>query len=277
MIRTMLCALISIAPACIDAPEEPTTRNDRAPSTDADHALLICGDNTVASVRAVNGNRVMFCVHDGVEIVAEGGAAEPLSRVDGTCALDVFLQLTDHTTPVPAALVRSCATLTSSTPVVTRMIVEGPVFATLPEDDVRSYIAQPWTGSFCASDGAYWFTWDVCNKYYTCVDSDCASWCKSALTTSSTKTMSSTYGEAGNVASSILASCSGATRFRGQRDRGSVDDSWKTMYDVDVSGGTAWRIDMFYDSFVYGDANFRFLGNSASGASHRYAGEFYDL
>lgn len=107
-------------------------------------------------------------------------------------------------------------------------------------------------------------------------DDDDATWCKFSPVYNHTKSMSATLGEAGNSASERLASCAGATRFRGQRDRGSVDDSWKTLFDVDVPSNTTWRIHMSYDHWWHGDANFRFVGDGYGTAWHRYAGAFND-
>ena len=131
---------------------EPTTAATGEPeSTGSAPALMICGENTIASARAPNGNRVMFCVHEGLEVIAEGGREESsVMLVPGACAVDTFMALTGDTVPVPRALVESCAALTGVEPSVTRSIVDARVFEALPEDDVRDRdTSESYGGSYC--------------------------------------------------------------------------------------------------------------------------------
>jgi hypothetical protein len=234
----------------------------------------ICGDHTIASARAPSGNRVVFCVVDGVEIVAEGGTAEPLPN-EGGCGLDTFIGLTDASTPVPAQLVDACRARGGDVSAVSREITPKAVFTTSSKDDVASADVIL-DGEYCGADGATAFS-QRCD--WQCSDSDgndvCATWCKPSLVASSLNAISQILGEQGNRAREILASCNGATRFRGMRDRGAIDPAYRTLYDIDVQSGQTWYVEMSYEPLNGEDAFFMFRGDTLGG-QHRHTGEFFD-
>lgn len=269
----MLCTGVLVV-GCLDAePELEMAEPEAAKPTN-----LICGENTVASARTPSGNRMVFCVHDDVEVIAEGGTAEPLPIDSGACGLDVFLALTDSTTPVPARLVAACVDRGRVTPVIGRIIVDEPVFTAFPEGDLalfNSHGAQYL--DYCGSDGQDKFLGDWewrCENGLT-GGTYCGTWNMNGLEPTHLKKSWDTLGEQINIAKSSLASCNGSTRFRGQRDRGAIDSTYVTMFDVVVPSNNSWVILMSYR--VNGeDAHFQFRGDGYNLAKHRYAGVFED-
>jgi hypothetical protein len=258
--------------ACIDTQIADLPDTDNKPNVAANS---ICGEKTVASARASSGNLVMFCVDDGVEIVAEGGYAKSMSIDVSRCAVETFLDLTDATTPVPAALVESCA-LRGQAVAIDREFVAGPVFAAAPEQDFTYYGATQLNGAYCGTDGPNAFEDQQCT--YTCPSSGpdlCGTWCKPAGTATHTSSISTVLGEQGNYAYETLASCNGTTTFRGLRDRGAADDGYVTLYDIDVLAGQTWKVSMSYTTGGE-DAWFKFEGQAVGPAIHRYAGKFLD-
>ena len=257
------------ASACTDELAE-----SKPPPAPESSAQAICGDNTVASARAVSGNRVVFCVEDDLELIAEGGSAEHMPAELDACALDLFLALTDAATPVPARLVDSCARRTGSWPLVARTIVDAPVFAASPLDDATWFSSGSVSGNYCDSTGTSRFVGDRCldfcgsNQY-------CASWCLD-LNYPTTIDSWDMLGEQVNHAVSYLASCDGTTTFSGWRDRGAVDDGYQRLYAVSVFAGTTWQISMSYTPSNGQDAHFRYWPYPKTGARYLTSGYFLD-
>ncbi len=281
MTRMMALSVCSALAACMDDASHDDL--DAIEDLVGADALRICGENTIASVRTPTGNRAVFCVYDGVEVIGEGGSAAPLPRAAGTCALDTYLGLTDDSTPVPLGLLDSCTRRTGVRPEIARSIVDGPVFTAFPDDDPISSSSKNLGWSFCTSDGELRFAANFCNGTCTVDQGDsCGSWCTNiAISTPHTKSISDVLGEQGNEASETLASCGGTTRFRGLRDRGAVDPAYVTLYDVEVPSGFTWWLTMAYaedtnHNGIPEDAFFQFRGDPYHGASHRFAGTFVD-
>jgi hypothetical protein len=217
----------------------------------------------------------MFCVDHGVEIVAEGGFAKPMSIDTSRCAVETFLELTDATTPVPAALVASCA-LRGHAVAIGREFAAGPVFAAAPEQDFAYYGATQLDGTYCGTVGADAFADQRCT--YACPSSGpdlCGTWCKPAGVATHTSDIIAVLGEQGNDAYETLASCNGTTTFRGLRDRGAIDPGFTRLYEIDVLAGQTWSVSMTYATGG-DDAFFRFEGQAVGSAIHRYAGKFFD-
>lgn len=96
----------------------------------------------------------MFCVYEGLEIIAERGNARSTDRTRAGCALDEFLALTEEDVAVPRALLDSCEALTGTTRSVNRSIVDAAVFLALPGDDARYRDdAVEVGGSYCGVGG----------------------------------------------------------------------------------------------------------------------------
>lgn len=242
------------------------------PQHDADK---ICGDDTVASARAPNGNLVVFCVVDGVEVIGERGVGSALQIADATCALDAFLAITAPTTPVPVRLLDSCVQRGGNVSALARTVSSAPVFVASPDDGLA-----PWNlevGSYCGVDGPANFSAERCSFCNSVPGADlCAKWCINEARQKSFESIKDTLGEQGNWGRQYLASCNGTTLFRGLRDRGAVDPEFRTLASIEVLSGQTWNMYMSYTPANGEDAWFQFIGESYGYAWHRHSGFFYD-
>ena len=291
--RSLCSALVTAliaATGCLDAEEplEQTVPDEIAPDdrdTDGDGLPdvaglpddpdLACGDDTVASARTPNGTRVVFCVLDeGEEVVAEVGAMgqdsylqRPEAELSDSCALDLFLELTDETTPVPAALVESCAADTVA-PFVSREVVDGPVFAARSSEDAPADAVS--YSRYCESATA--FRDERCYSCYDIPGHKCVASCETWWHTSSDDTCGRFLGSWGNRADQTVASCDGPTLFTGLRGD---HFGWYVNFSIMVQPGQwAWGY-MNWSSLF--DSNFRFVSTSLWPGRHRLSKRFINL
>lgn len=244
----------------------------------------ICGDATVASTRAQNGNRIVYCVIDGAEVVGElapigrPSAVEDLELelADTDCALDVFLATTEDDVPVPSALVASCeAKIGAAIDALGRPVIDQPVFAANPDDDAGAGFVP--VANYCGSSGPSQFFAEQCAPLYSSNAPRYTVWCQSGAATWHQKTLGIQMGGDGNLAIGRVASCNGTTRWEALR-RTNNWESWAPMVVVDVPSGWSWNTWMSHNPSIFDPgSDFRFRGDSYGSAWHRYAGRFEDI
>jgi hypothetical protein len=244
----------------------------------------VCGEATVASTRAANGNRIVYCVVDGVEVVGEMTPIGRRSAVedmgleidDRGCALDLFLATTTDDIEVPAALIDSCvARIGAPLADLGRRVVNRPVFAANPDDDAGAGPVP--VANYCGSTGPSQFFADQCAPLYNSNAPRYTVWCQSGASTSHQKTLGIQMGGDGNMAIGRVASCNGTTRWEALR-RSNNWEPWAAAVVVDVPSGWWWNTWMSHNPWVFDPgSDFRFRGNSLGSAWHRYAGRFEDI
>lgn len=257
------------------APDDRDTDGDGLPDLDGlpEDPNMVCGDDTAGSARTPNGTRVMFCVLDtGEEVVAETGAMgqssylkeiDEVDRQSQPCALDLFLRLTDDSTPVPAALVDSCAS-DRVAPLVHREVVKRPVFATAAAEDAPVDVVS--YSHYCGSATA--FRDERCYSCYGTPSSGCVASCETWWHTNSDDTCSRFLGHWGNDAVETVASCDGQTLFTGLRGDWF---GWHANFSMVVNDGYwAWG---WMKSDVF-KSDFRFISTSLWPARHRLSKRF---
>jgi hypothetical protein len=257
------------------APDDRDTDGDGLPDLAGlpDDPDMVCGDETVASARTPNGTRVVFCVlEEGTEVVAEVGAMGQQPYLPGeddseSCAIDLFLELTDETTPVPTALVESCASDTIA-PFVSRELVDRPVFAARASEDAPVDVVS--YSHYCESATA--FRNERCYSCGSIPSHDCVASCETWWHTSSDDNSGRFLGSWGNRADQTVASCDGPTIFTGLRGD---HFGWYVNFSTVVNPGYwAWGYMTWTSLF---DSNFRFISSSLYPGRHRLSKRFIDL
>ena len=237
-----------------------------------------CGDFTTARVPGAAGETLTVCLlPSGHELIAVTSDAEEVApeAARPRCAVDVFVKTAAPGVPVPRVLVDNCARKTGVTPstagreVVDRaVIVDVPVVTNLSPKSVS--ITNGNGSAYCGASGGSTFLDTQCWNCNGHDPDECASACVGQLWGTSQRTCVE-----GDMASEIVASCGGSTRFRAFWREGS-GDSWLTIHDYTVLANRYQRVTII-DGDNFADADMRFRAESASGAGHLHAFRCLDL
>lgn len=282
---------------------EPSDRIERREETDTPDGVSVeprpretesgghgslgpCGDDTIATIVAENGNELSFCnAGDEAVMISELGKLDtPLWAGTRTavprefkCAADVFAAVAPSEMRIPEKLVERCekrkgAPIRFAEEKITRQAFNAyRRIGDETEESPPSFFAH-----FCSANGRSNFEQEKCNTsavwHYDSNGYRQLVWCYSNLYSWHQLTMSTQLGTQGDHGYEVLASCQGSTDHGAGIFENVPFSGWVER--VDAGYWHSWILD--YTGF--GDRDMRFRGDAVgSNARHRFAGNYVDF
>lgn len=261
-------------------------RSTESKSGGQDLSESTCGDDTIATIVAQNGNEVSFCnVDNEAVMISELGKLDtPLWAGTRTvmprefrCAADVFAAVAPSGTRIPEKLVELCEKRRGA-PIhfAEERIMRQASDAHRRIGDETEESPPTYFAHFCSANGRSNFQQEKCdtsavwnydsNGYRQLV------WCYSNLYSWHQLTMSTQLGTQGDHGFEVLASCQGSTDHGAGIFENVPFSGWVER--VDAGFWHSWVLD--YTGF--GDRDMRFRGDGVgSNARHRFAGNYVDF